>query len=486
MKLGGKLQVSQQLRTKKYSATELCTSSLKEVAAAKTLNAFVRITEDLAKTSAAVSDKYLGEGNARSDLEGIPIAVKDNFCTANVTTTCASNMLADFIPPYNATVVEKLHRAGAVLIGKTNLDEFAMGCGTVESIFGTTLNPHAPVKDSEGIKWRTCGGSSGGSAVAVAANTCLAAIGSDTGGSVRNPASYCGIIGYKPTYGLVSRYGLIPLVNSMDVPGILSKDVDGVVSVLNVIGGHDPKDSTTVKDEFQPVDVSVSIHPRKIHVGVPREFDIPQLSGEVREVWKSVMDIFKKNDIKVSQVSMPHTAFSLPTYSVLNCCEVASNMSRYSGLFFGLRSEEEFSAEQLFAENRKHGFGKIVRQRILAGNFFLLRRNYMKYFAQALKVRRLIVEDFKNVWRSGVNILLTPTTLTTASLLDDFLSQDNSLQDFCTQPSNMSGCPAISIPITLSKDSLPISMQLLAPNFSDEHLLRVSKWLESKVQFPFI
>lgn len=470
------------MKSGKLSPRDLVEACYKRAEIIKKLNAFITLLNKPNSVKAYPDGK----------LYGIPIAVKDNFCTSGVRTTCASRMLEDFVPTYSATVVERLKKAGAVIIGKCNMDEFAMGSGTVDSIYGPTKNiwrsDISYSVDGECASlppdWRIAGGSSGGSAVAVATGACFAALGSDTGGSTRNPASHCGVVGFKPTYSTVSRHGLIPLCNSMDVPGILARTVDDTALVYRVISGRDPLDSTTVEieDFNQP-----SFNLTKLRIGVPKEYHPPGLSGEVLKTWEIVSSIFEQNGASVKEVSLPHTPYSISCYSILNQAEVSSNMARYDGLRYGLRKSSGSSVDSLYAESRSNGLGQVVRARILAGNYFLLQRNYDKYFTKALKVRRLIAEDFKNVWKS-VDVLLTPTTCTEAPRLSEFLNLDNREQccreDYCTQPSNLAGCPAISLPVKLSSNGLPLSVQLIAPNFQDYFLLGVSSWLESQVRFP--
>ncbi|KAL1137680.1 hypothetical protein AAG570_009376, partial [Ranatra chinensis] len=421
-------------------------------------------------------------GQPKSLLDGIPLAVKDNFCAEGITTTCGSSMLKHFVPTYTATVVERLLDAGALLIGKCNLDEFAMGSGTVDSIHGPTKN----IWNSNIRYTRIAGGSSGGCAVAVASGSCFVALGSDTGGSTRNPASYCGVVGLKPTYSSVSRYGLIPLVNSMDVPGILTRTVEDAAIVYNIISGPDIKDSTTVPG-IKKVSLTPEYNPQKIKIGIPLEYFCEGISDEVIETCELVMHILKQGGADLSMVSLPHTGYSVACYSVLNQCEVASNMARYDGLRYGYRANECTSTNKLYSETRKGGFNYVVRGRILAGNFFLLQKNYQQYFEKALQVRRLISNDFKRAWEK-VDILLTPTTPSEAPLFDEFLKLDNraqcSIQDYCTQPANMAGCPAVSLPIKLSKNGMPLSIQLMAPNYNEQGLLSIAQWIEHQVCFP--
>ncbi|GJQ70287.1 gatA [Trypoxylus dichotomus] len=468
------------------STQELVNACLDRVKSTTKYNAFITVTGDLAQKQAEESVKRYQTKKILSEFDGLPIAMKDNFCTENIKTTCASKMLENFIPKYNSTVYERLKNAGAILLGKTNLDQFAMGSGTVDSIYGPTKNIWGYAEDNN--DFFITGGSSGGSAIAVATGSCYAAIGSDTGGSTRNPASYCGVVGLKPTYGLVSRLGLIPLVNSMDVPGILTRNIDDCVSVLNVIAGHDPKDSTSLSWPHRKIRLppgnKISI--KGLKIGIPIEYYCEHLSSEVLNVWNDVASLLEENGAVVREVSLPNTEYSIVCYSILNQCEVASNMARYDGIEFGFRANEDRSTEKLYATTRSLGFNEVVRNRILTGNFFLLTRNYEKYFNHALKVRRLISADFDNVWNE-VELLLTPTTLSTAPLYNDFIKKTNrdqcAVQDYCTQPANMAGIPALSIPIKLSISGMPISLQLLGRNLSEPVLLAVAKFIENVVQF---
>ena len=435
-------------------------------------------------------------------LEGIPFAFKDNFCLQNTPTTCSSRMLQEYIPPYNATMVERVLGAGGSIIGKTNMDEFAMGSGSLDSCHGPVKNPWNLVSPPSGKQitssplnqtspdWYISGGSSGGSAAAVAVGACLAAFGSDTGGSTRNPASYCGVVGLKPTYGLLSRHGLIPLVNSMDVPGIFTKTVEDSAIVLNAVAGHDVRDSTTVQESYAPLKLNNDIDVSKLHIGIPQECHAPGLSDETLELWRATADLLDRAGAKVTEVSMPHTRHCLICYHVLCCCEVASNFSRYTGIEFGLRHGAEESTEELYAESRHHGFNDVVRGRILAGNFFLLRKNYDRFFLKAQRIRRLISQDFKAVFSNGVDFLLTPTTLTDAPLFSWFSQEDNRTrcaeQDILTTPANMAGVPAVTLPLQMSRRGLPLSLQLMGPHFSESSLLSLAHWLEQQAQFQHL
>ncbi|KAL4232775.1 Glu-AdT subunit A [Mactra antiquata] len=439
-------------------------------------------------------------------------------------------MLEKYIPPYNATVVQRLYKQGGVLIGKTNMDEYAMGCGSIDSIYGPVRNPwkykykmrkveksktagpatqstlhdkqrlgtrgtHSSAAQHDEVynddsDWFISGGSSGGSAVAVATGSCFGALGSDTGGSIRNPASYCGVVGLKPTYGHVSRYGLIPLVNSLDVPGIFARSVDDANILLNCIAGHDVNDSTTISDDFIPQQLYDEPSVKGLTIGIPKEYYVKELSDEVKQVWCDIADMLENNGAKVIQVSLPHTQYSINTYSIICACEVASNMARYDGIEFGHRADNNESTESLYAQSRHEGFNDVVRGRIFAGNYFLLRQNYEQYFKKALRVRRLIHDDFTRVYENGIDILLTPTTLSTAPSYRWFSQADNRTrtaeQDVFTQPINMAGVPAVTIPIRLSEDSLPISLQIIGQKFKDYEMLNIAKFIEQEVKFEHL
>ncbi|XP_011359005.1 glutamyl-tRNA(Gln) amidotransferase subunit A, mitochondrial isoform X2 [Pteropus vampyrus] len=319
-------EVSAALKQGQITPTELCQKCLSLIKKTKFLNAYITVSEEVALKQAEESEKRYKKGHSLGDLDGIPVAIKDNFSTSGIETTCASNMLKGYVPPYNATVVQKLLDQGALLIGKTNLDEFAMG-----------------------------------------------ALGSDTGGSTRNPAANCGVVGLKPSYGLVSRHGLIPLVNSMDVPGILTRCVDDAAIVLGILAGHDPKDSTSVQDPVKPFMLPNLTDLSKLCIGIPKEYLVPELSSEVQSLWFKAANLFESGGAKVIEVSLPHTSYSIVCYQVLCTSEVASNMARFDGLEYGYRCDIDVSTEAMYAATRREGFNDVVKGRILAGNFFLLK-----------------------------------------------------------------------------------------------------------------
>uniref|UniRef100_A0A1A8H4V9 Glutamyl-tRNA(Gln) amidotransferase subunit A, mitochondrial n=1 Tax=Nothobranchius korthausae TaxID=1143690 RepID=A0A1A8H4V9_9TELE len=486
--------VSLALREGRISPTELCRKCLNRIKKTQHLNAYISVTEELSLKQAEQSETRLRQGVPIGPLDGVPFAVKDNFSTQNIKTTCASRMLKDYTPPYNATVVQKLLDQGAVLMGKTNMDEFAMGSGSTDGIFGPVRNPWSYAASyltqsgaSPDSDWVVSGGSSGGSAAAVASLTSYLALGSDTGGSTRNPGALCGVVALKPTYGLLSRHGLIPLVNSMDVPGIITRSAGDAAIVLGILQGFDVKDSTTVPSPSSPQELPEDFDVRSICVGIPKEYHAPGLSQDILAQWSRVADLFESAGARVKQVSLPHTPYSIVCYHVLCCAEVASNMARFDGLEYGHRSEMNSSTEVLYASTRHEGFNDVVRGRILSGNYFLLKQNYQHYFVKAQKVRRLIADDFRRVFSSGVDVLLTPTTLADAARYHDFTQEDNrtrsTQEDVFTQPANVAGLPAVSVPVSLSTRGLPIGLQLIGPALEDRKLLSIAQWLEERVGF---
>lgn len=460
-------QAQQGLREKEFSArelTEACLARIKEFN--NKLNVFITVTADEALEQANKVDELLEQGKELPPLAGIPIAVKDNICVEGVKTTAGSRILENFISPYSATVINKLQANHAVIIGKTNLDEFAMGSSTEYSAFGPTKNP----LDVS----RVPGGSSGGSAAAVAAGMCLAALGSDTGGSIRQPASFCGVVGYKPTYGIVSRYGLIALTSSLDQIGPLAKTAVGAETVFRVISGQDKLDATAV-------DVSSKNKGKeqldKITLGVPREYFGEGLNDSVGSAVRSVISKLKEKGVKIKEVSLPHTEYALASYYLINPSEASSNLARYDGVRYGLREEGKTMREG-YKKTRSAGFGDEVKRRIMLGTYALSAGYYDAYYLKASKVRTLIKEDFDNVFEE-VDILACPTT---PSVAFKFGEKQDPLSmyaaDMFTIPANLAGICGVSLPCG-ETDGLPIGLQLLGPQRSDFGLLAITSKIES-------
>jgi len=443
-----------------------------------TVGAYISTFEEQALRKAGEIDKKVSSGEAVGKLAGVPIAVKDNMCTTFGATTCASKILEDFHSPYNATVVEKLLAADAVIVGKTNMDEFAMGSSTENSGLKKTSNP-----------WDTSrvpGGSSGGSAAAVAAGLCFAALGSDTGGSIRQPASFCGVVGLKPTYGRVSRYGLVAYGSSLDQIGPITRTVVDCALLMNVISGHDLNDSTSIDERTAPVcdyleKLDEPIEGLKIAV-VP-EF----VCGADKEVQKAISDaieVYKRLGSEITEVQMPHLDYAIAAYYVIATAEASSNLARYDGVHYGHRTENPQDYFEVYSKSRAEGFGKEVKRRIMLGTYALSSGYYDAYYLKALKVRNLIRGDFSKVFEKCEAILM-PVAPTTAFKLGEKI--DDPLQmylsDIYTIAVNLAGIPGISIPCGFDSNNLPIGLQIITPAFGEEKLLRIARMYEKETSW---
>ncbi len=433
----------------------------------------IKSVDDKVKAYVTVTDEYASE-RARSlensegafALKGIPLAIKDNICTRGIKTTCSSKILENFVPPYESTVTEKLLQAGYVLSGKTNLDEFAMGSSTENSGFFTTRNPWST--------GRVPGGSSGGSAAAVAADECIAAIGSDTGGSIRQPASYCGVVGLKPTYGRVSRFGLVAFASSLDQIGPITKTVEDSAILMNIISGHDPKDSTSARVECPDFTATLGRDIKGLRAGIPEEYFSEGLDSEVEEAVKKALGVLQKEGLEIEEISLPHTEYAVATYYILATSEASSNLARYDGVKYGMRTEAK-SLLDMYLETRSKGFGQEVKRRIMLGTYALSAGYYDAYYLKAQQVRTLIKKDFEDAFKK-VDVIITPTTPTVAfkigEKIDDPLKMY--LNDIYTISVNLAGIPAISVPCGFSPDGLPIGFQIIGRAFDEETILRVA------------
>ena len=405
-------------------------------------------------------------------LSGVPVAVKDNLCTRSLATSCGSRSLAEYVSPYEATVVLRLLAAGGVVLGKTNMDEFAMGSSTENSAFGATRNPHDPT--------RVPGGSSGGSAAAVGAGIVRCALGSDTGGSVRQPASFCGVVGIKPTYGRVSRYGLVAFASSLDQVGTFGATVEEAALLLQIVAGPDPRDATSstreVPDYLEEIDAGVE----GLTVGVPAEYFTEALHPEVRELCKEALGRLRKAGALIQEVSLPHTRYAVPTYYILAPAEASSNLARYDGVRYGTRAQGVDSVAAVYEASRTQGFGGEVVRRIMLGTFALSAGYYEAYYGRAQKARALIAGDFQRVWEGGADILFTPTSPTPAFSLGERTQHPVSmyLSDIYTVTANLAGIPGISVPIG-SVGGLPVGGQFLAPRWEEGRMIRAARRLEA-------
>jgi len=430
------------------------------------IKAYVTLTKESATTQAEALDQQLKGWRKTVPLMGMPIAIKDNICTEGVLTTCASRMLATFVPPYSATVVSKLRARGALLLGKTNLDEFAMGSSTENSAFGPSRNP-----------WNQAyvpGGSSGGSAAAVAADECAAALGSDTGGSIRQPAALCGVVGFKPTYGRVSRYGLVAFASSLDQIGPITKDVTDAALVMNAIAGHDPLDSTSanipVPDYMRALrkkDV------KKLQIGLPSEYFSEGLDPEVEQAVRAAVEVLQDLGGEIKEVSLPTTGAAVAAYYLIATAEASSNLARYDGIKFGWRTKQSKDLLDLYMKTRQEGFGPEVKRRIMLGTYALSAGYYDAYYGKAQAVRTLIRRDFENAFKD-VDLIVTPVTPTPAFKLGEKVQDPLQmyLSDIYTISVNLAGLPAISVPAGFSKAGLPIGVQLIGRPFEEETVLR--------------
>ncbi len=492
-------EAHKKLKNKEISSVELTKSILERIGKIdKKVNAFITITKDKALKQAKEADKRIKDGKMLGRLDGIPVAVKDNMSTEGILTTAGSKILENFKPPYDATIIKKIKNAGAVIIGKTNMDEFAMGSSCETSYFGSTKNP-----------WDTScvpGGSSGGSAAAVTASECIYALGSDTGGSIRQPASFCGCVGLKPTYGRVSRYGLLAMASSLDQIGPLTKNIEDAAIVSEVISGYDGKDSTSVDKEYKVKSIKYK-DLKNVKIGIPKEYFTKGLDKKIEEKIKLAIGILENQGAKVSKVSLPHTEYTLACYYIIMSSEASTNLERYDGIKYGHsiadstptslpaspptlpnRGESQggqsttLSLLDVYLKSRAEGFGDEVKRRIMLGTYTLSSGYYDQYYVKASCVRTKIKEDFDKVFEK-VDILITPTSPTVAfplgKKMDDPLTMY--LSDIYTVPANLAGVPAISIPCGLV-DNLPVGLQIIGPQWGEEEIFNIAYIYEQATQ----
>jgi aspartyl-tRNA(Asn)/glutamyl-tRNA(Gln) amidotransferase subunit A len=464
------------LQRGEFSARELVEAHLQQMEAARVLNAYVLETPDQARAMAADSDALLSSGRPRP-LEGIPLALKDMFATKGVRTTACSHILDSFVPTYESTVSANLWRDGAVMLGKLNNDEFAMGSSSESSYFGPVISP-----------WRckgantplVAGGSSGGSAAAVAARLCLGALGTDTGGSIRQPAAYTGTVGVKPTYGRCSRWGIVAYASSLDQAGSLTRTVEDAAILLRSIAGHDPKDSTSVDRPVPDYEAALGKAIIGMKIGIPREYRIAGLASEVEKLWHSGIEWLKSSGAEIVEVSLPHTKYALPAYYIIAPAEASSNLARYDGVRYGLRAPARELGD-MYDKTRAEGFGPEVRRRILIGTYVLSVGYYEAYYLRAQKVRALIKRDFEDVFASGVQAILAPATPSSAFGIGEKGRNDPTemyLNDVFTVTVNLAGLPAISVPGALSGEGLPLGLQLIGRPFDEETLFSLAYVIE--------
>ena len=467
------------LSRRKFSARELAESYIRAVETARPLNAFITETPERALAMAEAADIRLARGE-ECPLDGIPIAVKDLYCTKGVLTTAASHILDGFRPPYESTVTDKLWQAGAVMLGKTNLDEFAMGSSSTTSYYGPVENPWRRQGDNRPL---VAGGSSGGSAAAVAAHAAIAATGTDTGGSIRQPASFCGIVGLKPTYGRCSRWGVVAFASSLDQPGPMTRTVRDAAIMLGAMAGHDPRDSTSAPLPVPDYEAALTGDIRGLKVGIPREYRADGMPGEIEALWQEGVDWLRAAGAEPMEISLPHTKYALATYYIIAPAEASSNLARYDGVRFGLRVDGD-SLDEMYELTRAAGFGAEVRRRVLIGTYVLSAGYYDAYYLKAQRVRTLVAQDFAAAFER-VDCILAPTAPSAAFAIGDNTDDPIAmyLNDLFTVPASLAGLPAISVPAGLSADGLPLGLQLIGRAFDEETVLRAAAVLESAAQF---
>jgi len=468
------------LKARRFSSLEITQAHVQAMQAARALNAYVLETPDKALDMARAADERIASGVA-GPLEGAPIGIKDLFCTEGVRTTACSNILGEFKPTYESTVTTQLWRDGAVMLGKLNLDEFAMGSSNETSAFGPVANPWRAEGSNQTL---TPGGSSGGSAAAVAADLCLGATGTDTGGSIRQPAAFTGTVGIKPTYGRCSRWGIVAFASSLDQAGPIAKTVEDCAILLKSMSGHDPKDSTSLPVAVPDFPSFVGRSVKGLRIGVPAEYSAPGMPAEIQALWDQGVAWLKDAGCEIVPVSLPHTKYALPTYYIVAPAEASSNLARYDGMRFGIRAEGR-TLTDVYENTRAEGFGEEVQRRILIGAYVLSAGYYDAYYLKAQKVRRRIADDFAKAFET-VDALLTPTTPSSAFALGAKDTMDPVtmyLNDVFTVTANLAGLPAMSLPAGLDSQGLPLGLQLIGRPLEEGTLFSVAGALEKAADF---
>ena len=464
------------LRSKRFSAVELANAHLAAMEAARVLNAYVLETPDAARAMASAADARLTAGDARP-LEGIPLGVKDLFATRDVRTTACSRILGDFAPPYESTVTANLWRDGAVMLGKLNNDEFAMGSSNESSCFGPVVNPWRRRGANEAL---VPGGSSGGSAAAVAARLCIGATATDTGGSIRQPAAFTGTVGIKPTYGRCSRWGIIAYASSLDQAGPIARTVRDSAILLRSMAGHDPHDTTSVDRPVPDYEAAIGKSVKGLKIGVPKEYRVDGMAPEIETLWEQGVRWLKAAGAEIVEISLPHTKYALPAYYIVAPAEASSNLARYDGVRYGLRVPGRDIVD-MYQKTRAEGFGKEVRRRVMIGTYVLSAGYYDAYYLRAQKVRTLIKRDFETCFAQGVNAILAPATPSPAFGIGEQGQTDPIelyLNDVFTVPVNMAGLPGMTLPAGLSQQGLPLALQLIGRPFDEETLFGLGQVIE--------
>ncbi len=469
------------LKSKKFSAVELTQAHIDAMEKHRSLNCYITETPDIALKQAEESDKRYASGSALK-MDGIPLGMKDLFCTKDVKTTAGSKMLSDFVPTYESTVSQNLWDQGAVMMGKLNLDQFGMGTANVNSHYGHVVNPWR-AKDNPSKEY-VAGGSSGGSSASVAAGMCMAATATDTGGSSRQPAAYTGTVGFKPTYGRCSRWGIVAFASSLDQASLVSKDVKDAALMMEVMSGHDPKDSTSAPIDVPDFTAMLKQDVKGLKVGIPKEYTVDGMPSEITDVWNEGKAMLKAAGAEIVDISLPHTHYALPTYYILAPAEASSNLARYDGVRYGLRVDNGGNLDAMYEATRSEGFGDEVKRRIMIGTYTLSAGYYDAYYVKAQKVRRLILNDFIEAYKQ-CDVILAPTAPGPAFAKGE--NEDDPIKmylcDVFTVPASLAGLPALSVPIRLNENGLPLGLQLIGRRFDEQTLLHAAFGLEQQAQF---
>ncbi|MEM6603747.1 MAG: Asp-tRNA(Asn)/Glu-tRNA(Gln) amidotransferase subunit GatA, partial [Pseudomonadota bacterium] len=473
-------EARKKLDKKDISAKELTSTFLARMKAQRDLNCYITETEEHALAQADAADKAIAQNNIKS-MTGIPVGIKDLFCTKHIPTTAGSHILDGFVPEYESTVTKNLFSHGAIMLGKLNLDEFAMGSANETSYYGPVVNPWRSKISPD--KKLVAGGSSGGSSAAVAASLCMAATGTDTGGSIRQPAAFTGIVGLKPTYGRCSRLGIVAFASSLDQAGPMTKTVEDAAIMLGAMAGHDALDSTSANRKVPDFTTSLKDGVKGLKIGIPKEYFSDDLSKDIVTAWTKAKEHYQKLGAEIVDISLPHTKYALPTYYIIAPAEASSNLARYDGVKYGLRVKGE-NIYDMYMNTRGEGFGEEVKRRIMVGTYVLSAGYYDAYYRRAQKVRTLIRTDFENAFQN-VDVILTPATPSAAFEIGQ--AQDDPTQaylnDIYTVPVNLAGLPALSLPMMLNTEGLPLSVQLIGRAFDEETLLRAAHSLEQEAGF---
>ena len=464
-----------------FSPVELVKAHLAKAKEIKELNAYILMTEEFALKQAIASERKYKQG-CYGIIEGIPIAIKDSFCTKGFRTTACSHILENFVPEYESTVTSYLYKNGGIMIGKTNMDEFAMGSSNKTSYFGPAINPWKRKNDNSKL---VPGGSSGGSAVAVAARSCMGSLGSDTGGSVRQPAAFTGTVGIKPTYGRCSRYGLIAFANSLDQAGVFARNIEDASLVLQSICGYDQKDATSVNLPVPDWSKTLKNGIKGLRIGIPKEYNIDGINPQISALWQKGIEWLNNAGAEIIEISLPHTRYALPVYYIIAPAEASSNLARFDGVRYGLRIEKEGDdINTMISKTRSIGFGEEVKRRIMIGTYLLSSSQHDLHYLKAQKVRRLIQKDFLTAFEK-VDAILTPATPSDAFAIDEKITDPLTmyLNDIFTVTVNLAGLPGIAVPAALSKNGLPLGLQIISKPFDEDSMLKIAYQIELAANF---